>query len=56
MNGVSVEQSLRFIFGASNNQVKYKALIASLKLAKELGVQKASYQMGLSTGCRPGQI
>ena len=39
-NGVSIEQSLRFMFKTSNNQVKYEALLAGLKLAKELGVQR----------------
>ena len=38
-SGVSIEQSLRFMFKAKNNQVKYEALIASLRLAKELGVR-----------------
>ena len=40
MNGVSIKQSLRFTFKTSNNQVEYKALLAGLKLAKELGVQR----------------
>ena len=34
MNGVSIEQSLIFIFETSNNQTKYEALLAGLKLAK----------------------
>ena len=37
MNGVSIEQYLQFMFKTSNNQAKYEALLASLKLAKELG-------------------
>ena len=40
MNGVSIEQSLRFMFKTSNNQTEYKALLAGLKLAKELGDQR----------------
>ena len=37
-SGVSTEQSLRFMFKTSNNQVEHEALLAGLKLAKELGV------------------
>ena len=33
-----LEQSLRFNFKATNNQTEYKALIAWLDLAKEMGV------------------
>ena len=40
MNGVSIEQSLRFMFKTSNNQTEYKALLAGLKSAKELGDQR----------------
>ena len=39
-NGVSIEQSLRFMFKASNNQVEYEALLVGLRLAKELGVRR----------------
>ncbi|XP_057452760.1 uncharacterized protein LOC130744605 [Lotus japonicus] len=35
-----IEQSLKFGFRASNNQSEYEALIAGLRLAIELGVQK----------------
>ena len=35
--GITIEQSLRFNFKASNNQTKYEALIANLQLAKEMG-------------------
>ncbi|XP_057426098.1 uncharacterized protein LOC130719491 [Lotus japonicus] len=35
-----IEQSLKFEFRASNNQSEYEALIAGLRLAIELGVQK----------------
>ncbi|XP_057442036.1 uncharacterized protein LOC130733791 [Lotus japonicus] len=35
-----IEQSLKFGFRASNNQAEYEALIAGLRLAIELGVQK----------------
>ena len=40
MNGVSIEVSLPFMFKTSNNQAEYEALVASLKLAKELGVSR----------------
>ncbi|XP_020209186.1 uncharacterized protein LOC109794123 [Cajanus cajan] len=39
-NKCSIEQSLRFNFKASNNQAEYEALIAGLRLAKEMNVQK----------------
>jgi ribonuclease HI len=39
-NGVVVERSLRFEFKAYNNQAEYEALIAGLKLALDLGVQR----------------
>lgn len=35
--GILIEQSLRFEFKASNNQVKYEALIVGMRLAKEMG-------------------
>ena len=38
-NGVLIEQSLRFAFKASNNQVEYEALIAGILLAKEMGAK-----------------
>jgi hypothetical protein len=37
-DGVLIEQSLRFAFKASNNQAEYKALLAGMKLAKEMEV------------------
>lgn len=37
--GVVTEYTLRFLFKATNNQSKYKALLARLKLARELGVK-----------------
>ena len=37
---MSIEQSLRFMFKTNNNQAKYKALLASPKLAKELGIRR----------------
>ena len=37
-NGLILEQSLCFNFKETNNQVEYEALIASLSLAKEIGV------------------
>jgi len=38
-NGLLIEQALRFVFKANNNQVEYEALIAGMLLAKEMGVQ-----------------
>lgn len=38
-NGIMVEQALIFQFKVSNNQAKYEALIAGLKLARDLGVE-----------------
>jgi ribonuclease HI len=37
-DGVLIEQSLRFAFKASNNQAEYEALLASIKLAKEMDI------------------
>ncbi|XP_057436319.1 uncharacterized protein LOC130728766 [Lotus japonicus] len=37
--GVTIEQSLKFDFKASNNQVEYEAIITGLKLAIEMGVK-----------------
>ncbi|GAU29790.1 hypothetical protein TSUD_293580 [Trifolium subterraneum] len=42
--GVLIEQSLRFAFKASNNQAEYEALIAGMKLAKEMEVQELKAQ------------
>ena len=39
-NGFTVEHSLQFKFKASNNQAEYEALIAGLRLAKDLGATK----------------
>jgi len=38
-NGLLIEHALRFAFKASNNQAKYKALVAGMLLAKEMGAQ-----------------
>ncbi|RDX88909.1 Tf2-6, partial [Mucuna pruriens] len=38
--GAFIEQSLHFEFKASNNQAEYEALLAGMKLAKEVGVRK----------------
>lgn len=35
-----VEQSLKFAFQASNNQAKYEALLARMRLAVDMGVRK----------------
>jgi len=37
--GLLIEQTLRFAFKASNNQVEYEALIARMLLAKEMGAK-----------------
>jgi VCBS repeat-containing protein len=37
-DGVMIEQSLRFAFKANNNQAEYEALIAGMKLTKEMEV------------------
>ena len=38
-NGVLIEQSLRFAFKASNNQVEYEAMITGMLLAREMGAR-----------------
>jgi len=38
-NGVLIEQSLRFVVKASNNQAEYEALIAGMLLAREMGAR-----------------
>ena len=38
--GLRLEKSLRLGFRASNNEAKYKALIASLRAAQKLGVEE----------------
>ncbi|XP_072078118.1 uncharacterized protein [Arachis hypogaea] len=38
--GVVYEQSIKFEFSVSNNQVKYEALIGGLLLSKEVGVTR----------------
>ncbi|GAU35844.1 hypothetical protein TSUD_63330 [Trifolium subterraneum] len=38
LDGVLIEQSLRFAFKASNNQAEYEALIVGMRLAKEMEV------------------
>jgi len=39
-NGFTVDHSLQFKFKASNNQAEYEALIAGLRLAKDLGARR----------------
>jgi len=39
-NNVTLEHALKFDFKASNNETKYKALIAGLKLANEVRARK----------------
>jgi len=43
---VAVEQSIRFGFDTSNNQAEYEALIAGLRLARDLGVKNLKIQTG----------
>ncbi|RDY10120.1 Tf2-9, partial [Mucuna pruriens] len=38
--GAFIEQSLHFEFKASNNQAEYEALLAGIKLAKEMGAKR----------------
>lgn len=38
-DNITMEQSIRFGFETPNNQDEYKALIAGLRLAKDLEVQ-----------------
>ena len=46
--GIMVEQSFRFGFKASNNQVEYEALITGLQLAKEWEQLTLPYEAILS--------
>ena len=39
-DNVTLEQALKLNFKASNNQAEYEVLIASLKLAREVGAKK----------------
>ncbi|XP_068477030.1 uncharacterized protein [Phaseolus vulgaris] len=60
-NGLLIEQALRFAFNASNNQAEYKALIAGMLLAKEMGAKSllaksdSLFVTGQVTGEIPGQ-
>ncbi|XP_057730619.1 uncharacterized protein LOC130945949 [Arachis stenosperma] len=36
--GVQAEQSIKFLFQTTNNQAEYEALLAGLRLAKEVGI------------------
>nr|KYP41404.1 hypothetical protein KK1_037238 [Cajanus cajan] len=42
-NKVTIEQSLKFDFKVTNNQAEYEALLAGLRLARDLGAQRVSY-------------
>ncbi|KAK8916849.1 hypothetical protein KSP39_PZI022199 [Platanthera zijinensis] len=37
-NGVKLEQAIKFYFPVTNNQAEYEALLAGLRLARELGI------------------
>ena len=39
-NNITLEQSLKINFRALNNQAEYEALIAGLKLVREIGAKK----------------
>nr|KYP54649.1 Retrovirus-related Pol polyprotein from transposon 297 family [Cajanus cajan] len=41
-NRITVEQSLKFGFKATNNQAEYEALLAGLRLARDLGARRVS--------------
>lgn len=40
LDGVVMEYILRFDFHTTNNRAEYEALIASLNIAKEIGIDK----------------
>nr|KYP56763.1 hypothetical protein KK1_003010 [Cajanus cajan] len=40
-NNVTIEQSLKFGFPVTNNQAEYEALLAGLRLARDIEAQKA---------------
>ena len=40
LEGIITEYALRFEFSATNNGAEYEALIARLRIAKELGVDR----------------
>nr|KYP38110.1 Transposon Ty3-I Gag-Pol polyprotein [Cajanus cajan] len=42
-NQVTLEQSLKFGFKVTNNQAEYEALLAGLRLARDLGARRVSY-------------
>nr|KYP72275.1 Transposon Ty3-I Gag-Pol polyprotein [Cajanus cajan] len=42
LNQVTLEQSLKFSFKVTNNQAKYEALLAGLRLARDLGARRVS--------------
>ncbi|XP_068476757.1 uncharacterized protein [Phaseolus vulgaris] len=56
-NDLLVEQALKFTFKASNNQAEYKALIAGMLLAKEIGARslQAKSDSQLVTGQVTGE-
>jgi len=39
-DGLLIEQALRFVFKANNNQAEYEALIMGMLLAKEMGAKE----------------
>ena len=41
-NDMTLEYSLKFDFQATNNQVEYQALVATLRLAKEIRIKTLS--------------
>nr|KYP72349.1 Retrovirus-related Pol polyprotein from transposon 17.6 [Cajanus cajan] len=45
--GITLEQSLRFRFKASNNQAEYKALLAGLRLVEDMGASKVKCNISL---------
>ena len=50
IDGMVIEYDLQFAFKASNNQAEYEALIARLKIAKNLDVKCKDIHR-LSVGC-----
>nr|GEW83758.1 reverse transcriptase domain-containing protein [Tanacetum cinerariifolium] len=47
--GMEFTYALRFRFDATNNEAEYEALIAGLRIAKQMGVKKPSGKCGFTT-------
>ena len=40
LHGAKISYSLKFGFGANNNEAEYEALVAALKVARHVGAKK----------------